>query len=387
MKILIVHNNYAKYSGEEVVVDKMASMLQDHGHEVCFYRKTTEGERDSLYGKIKVFFGGIYSPSGVKGMKEILKKEKPDLINIHNLYPFISPAALFECKKTSIPVIMTVHNFRLICPTGLFMRKGKPCDLCLKKGSEWDCIKYNCEQSVLKSIGYTLRNTYARRSNAYRNNVDMFVCITEFQKKKLIEARYNANKITVISNFADVIADHKLKSGNYVAFCGRLSQEKGIDMIIEVAKRNPEILFKLAGELHDKELIDNVPCNCELVGYLSDEKLRAFYREASFFVMASKCYEGFPMSILEAAQYKKCVIAPNHGGFVEIIGSDNSAIGKLFTPNNINDFEKQIVSLWHNQTERFDLGMRAFEKLKYEYSSSVIYEKWNSLFKSMINYQ
>lgn len=95
-------------------------------------------------------------------MAEILLKEKPDIINVHNLYPFISPAALFECKKANIPVVTTVHNFRLICPTGLFMRNGKPCEQCLDRKNEWSCIKYNCEHSIFKSIGYTLRNVYAR---------------------------------------------------------------------------------------------------------------------------------------------------------------------------------------------------------------------------------
>lgn len=167
MKILIVHNNYGKYSGEEAVVDKMAAMLQEHGHQVGFYRMTSEGSRESLSGKIKGFLSGIYSPAGVKGMREAIEREKPDIINVHNLYPFISPAALFECRKAGIPVVMTVHNFRLICPTGLFMRDGGPCELCLQKGNEWSCIRYNCEHSLFKSTGYTLRNAYARWTGAY----------------------------------------------------------------------------------------------------------------------------------------------------------------------------------------------------------------------------
>ena len=178
MKILIVHNNYGKYSGEEAVVDKMATMLQEHGHKVCFYRMTSEGSRDSLGGKIMGFFSGIYSRSGVRGMREALEKEKPDVVNVHNLYPFISPAALFECRKAGVPVVMTVHNFRLICPTGLFMRDGRPCETCLQKGNEWSCIRYNCEHSMLKSTGYALRNAYARWTGAYKKCVSAFACIT-----------------------------------------------------------------------------------------------------------------------------------------------------------------------------------------------------------------
>lgn len=154
MKVLLVHNDYGKYSGEEAVVDRMAAMLSAHGHDVAQLRMTSAGSRESLSGKIRGFVAGIYSPAGVKAMREALRREKPDVVNVHNLYPFISPAALKECHKAGVPVVMTVHNFRLICPTGLFMRDGSPCELCLQRGNEWGCVRYNCEHSMMKSVGY-----------------------------------------------------------------------------------------------------------------------------------------------------------------------------------------------------------------------------------------
>lgn len=382
MRILIVHNNYGKYSGEEAVVDKMAEMFINHGHDVFFYRKTTEGVRESLSGKIKGFLSGIYSPSGVRGMREALNKYKPDIVNIHNLFPFISPAALFKCKKAGVPVIMTVHNFRLICPTGIFMRNGLPCEMCLEKGSELSCIKYNCEKSLMKSIGYTLRNIVARKTGAYKKCVDKFVCITEFQKKKLIQAGFDENKIVVIPNFlnsSDII-DSEYVEGEYVAYSGRLSSEKGVDLILEVARRHKDIKFKFAGELRDKDLIKSgIPDNCEFVGYLSGDTLQSFYKKSSFVVMASKWYEGFPMTILETARYKKTTIVPDHGGFTEIIGKGNEAIGRLFKPNDINDLEKQIVELWNSPKDRERLGNKAFDKLKKKYCSEVVYEEWEKV--------
>lgn len=384
MKILIVHNNYGKYSGEEAVVDKMADMLASHGHEVAFYRRTTEGVRESAVGKIKGFLSGIYSPSGVQGMREALRRERPDIVNVHNLYPFISPAALFECKKAGVPVVMTIHNFRLICPTGLFMRDGLPCEACLERGNEWSCVRYNCECSRLKSIGYTLRNVYARWTGAYRKNVAAFACITDFQRQKLIAAGYDSEKIVVIPNFLPMPKLYENEVGKYIAFCGRISREKGVDLILEVARRNPYILFKLAGEVRDKGLVEDLPSNCELVGYLSGESLSRFYRESAFFVMASKWYEGFPMAILEAACYGKPTIGPAHGGFTEIIGRGEQAIGDLFEPNNLDDLERKVVSLWNRPDEIARLGEKAFEKLKREYSSEVIYQKWDNLFQKLI---
>ena len=384
MKILIVHNNYGKYSGEEAVVDKMASMLSLHGHEVAFFRMSSEGVRDSLTGKIKGFLSGIYSPAGVKGMREALLRERPDIVNVHNLYPFISPAALFECKKMNVPVVMTVHNFRLICPTGLFMRNGMPCEICLQKGNEWSCTRYNCEKSLLKSVGYTLRNVYARWTGAYKKNVDAFACITDFQRRKLIEAGYDAEKMYVIPN--SIASSQTLPdciSGSYVAYSGRLSKEKGIDLIFAVARRHPEIAFKFAGELNDKDLSAGIPDNCELVGFLSGAELESFYHNARFFVMASKWYEGFPMSILDAARFGKSVIGPNHGGFTEIIGQGDNAIGCLFKPNDIDDLDAKITRLWNDDTLCLDLGRKAFDKVQKEYSTEVIYKKWNNLFSKL----
>ena len=383
MKVLIVHNNYGKYSGEEAVVDKMADMLTSQGHEVAFYRRTTEGVRESAVGKIKGFLSGIYSPSGVRGMWDALRRERPDIVNVHNLYPFISPAALFECKKSGVPVVMTIHNFRLICPTGLFMRDGLPCEVCLERGNEWSCVRYNCECNRLKSIGYTLRNVYARWTGAYRKNVAAFACITDFQRQKLIVAGYEAERVTVIPNGIDAPTSYDLTGGNYVAYIGRLSYEKGYDLLIEVARRNPSIPFRFAGAKREQSDME-IPGNVEFMGYLQKEELSDFICHSRFVVMPSRCYEGFPMAILEAACYGKPTIGPAHGGFTEIIGRGEQAIGDLFEPNNFDDLEQKVVSLWTRPDEIARLGEKAFEKLKREYSSEVIYQKWDNLFQKLI---
>ena len=386
MKILIVHNNYGKYSGEEAVVDKMADMLASHGHEVAFYRRTTEGVRESATGKIKGFLSGIYSPSGVRGMQEALRRERPDVVNVHNLYPFISPAALFECKKVGVPIVMTIHNFRLICPTGLFMRNGMSCERCLEQGNEWSCVRYNCECSRLKSLGYALRNVFARWTGAYRKNVDAFACITDFQRQKLIAAGYDVEKITVIPNGIDVSESYSPTLGAYVAYIGRLSFEKGFDLLVEVARRNPSIQFRFAGAKREQAEME-IPENVQFMGYLQKEELADFIRQTRFVVMPSRCYEGFPMAILEAACYGKPTIGPAHGGFTEIIGRGDGAIGKLFEPNNLDDLERQVVALWNCPDEIARLGQRAFDKLQHEYSSEVIYKKWDSLFRKLTDKQ
>ena len=315
-------------------------------------------------------------------MREALQREKPDVVNVHNLYPFISPAALFECKKVGVPVVMTVHNFRLICPTGLFMRNGKPCERCLEKGNEWGCIQYNCEHSLLKSVGYAARNAVARLTKAYSECVDKFACITDFQRKKLIETGFTADRITVIPNSMETPASYTPSIGNYVAYIGRLSYEKGFDLLIEVARRHPGIAFRFAGAQRSATSIE-IPENVNFMGYLHGKELEDFIRNSRFIVMPSRCYEGFPMAILEAAQYGKPSIGPDHGGFTEIIGKGEKSIGRLFIPNDITDLERQITELWEQPEMVEELGEKAFRKLQQEYATEVVYGKWNELVEGL----
>lgn len=388
MKVLLVHNDYGKYSGEEAVVDKMATMLVSLGYDVAQLRMSTAGIRDSLEGKIRGFVNGIYCPSGVKAMRETLKREKPDVVNVHNLYPFISPAALRECKKVGVPVVMTIHNFRLMCPTGLFMRNGKPCELCLEKGNEWGCVRYNCENSMLKSVGYAARNAVARIMRHYLDCVDVFACITDFQRHKLIQAGFPEERLTVIPNSMDFFSTLDSSTlGSYVAYSGRISREKGVDIIIDIARRHPDIPFKLAGAVRDGNLTENLPENVELTGYLSGGSLSDFYKNARYFVMASRWYEGFPMTILEAASYAKPMIAPDHGGFTEIIGKGDDAIGLLANPSDVESFENAITTLRESPSECYRLGQKAFEKLKNEYSTEVISKQWECLLTNLLDHQ
>lgn len=385
MKILLVHNDYGIYSGEEAVVDKMSAMLAERGFEVALLRMTTAGARDTLSGQIRGFLNGIYSPSGVKAMREALEREKPDVVNVHNLYPFISPAALRECRKAGVPVVMTVHNYRLICPTGLFMRDGKPCELCLRRGDEWGCIRHNCENSMLKSVGYAVRNMVARLKRHYLDCVDIFVCITDFQRRKLMEAGFPAEKLTVIPNSMDAAPEDSdnREEGTYAAYSGRISREKGVDLVIDSARRNPDIEFRLAGAVRDEDLVADLPSNVQLTGYLSGSALTDFYRGARFFVMASRWYEGFPMTILEAARYSKPMIAPDHGGFTEIIGRGADAIGVLTPPGDAAALGDAVRRLHDDPAECRRLGTAARERLETEYSTRVTGEAWEKLLKRL----
>ena len=382
MRTLIVHNAYGKYSGEEAVVDAIAGVLEGHGHEVGFYRRSSEELAVSFWGKVKGFAGGVYSRSGVKGLREAIRAFKPDVVNVHNVYPLISPAALFECKKAGVPVVMTIHNYRLICPTGLFMRKGRPCEECLTRGNEWGCVRHNCEHSLGKSVGYALRNYVVRQTSALNKCVDIFSCITDFQRTKLIEAGYPENKIRVNPNFYDVGQEPNYTTRDYVAYCGRLSSEKGYDLLIEAARKLPGVEIRFAGAIREGAAPLQLP-NVKYLGHISGESYIEFVRISRFLVMPSRCYEGFPMAILEAAAQGKPCVAPDHGGFTEIIGKGDAAIGRLFKPNDTASLAEAINTLWNSPQEVEELGRKAYRKLKTKYSSERFYERFTAICKDL----
>lgn len=390
MRILVVHNDYGKYSGEEAVVDRMINDGRRAGYEIETLRRTSKFSRDNFWGRVHGFFAGIWSISGRRMMREALRTFHPDIVHVHNLYPFISPAVLPLCHKAGVPVIMSVHNYRLICPTGLFLRDGKPCENCMHNGNERDCIRYNCENDRFRSLGFALRNMMARRTRAYLDNVDFFCCLTDFQRQKLVAAGFKPERIKVFPNYVQQVAAEETSADTakwgigYIGYVGRLSYEKGYDMLLEVARRHPEMEFRMAGSIRDNDIIE-FPVNVQFCGQLSTERLARFYENAAFIVIPSRCYEGFPMALLESAMHGCCCITPNHGAFPELMTDMESGMmgTLLFEPLDIDDLERKIVLLWNDHNLRKQLSQQAAKICKERYSKYRLTRAWETFLKQL----
>ena len=167
MKILLIHNKYGKFSGEEAVVESQLEMLKANGHKVITYYRSSEEIPDMKYGKIRAFFTALDNPRSKHDIRKLIINEQPNVVHIHNLYPLIAPSVLKMIKGFKVPVVMTVHNYRIACPNGLFYANDKVCEKCLGFGKELNCIFNNCEGSFFKSTGYALRNYWARVNKYY----------------------------------------------------------------------------------------------------------------------------------------------------------------------------------------------------------------------------
>ncbi len=386
MKILLIHNKYGKFSGEEAVVESQIKLLRANGHQVCTYFRSSEELENMTNAKLKAFFSALYNPKSIKAIKVLLVKEKPDVVHIHNLFPLISPAILPVIKKMGVPIVMTVHNYRLLCPNGLFFTNGNICEKCTGFGKELNCITSNCEGSLFKSTGYALRNFWSRKKEYYLKNIDLFLCLTEFQKKKLVANGFAIENCEVLPNFYNKEIkelDYNIGDRNYVAFAGRISPEKGIPLLLEAAKKLSHIPFQLAGEMREgyqKEI--KTPKNVIFRGMLDPQSMSDFYKKARLYIHASVCYEGFPMVFPEAMAHKLPIIAPNMAGYPEI--AEENFNGLLFKAGNADSLAETIDTLWNNMELSQKLGFNGFEKVNNQYSSKTYYKQLVSIYTQLI---
>ncbi len=386
MKILIIHNKYGKFSGEEAVVESQIQLLRKNGHVVITYFRSSEELEVISMPKLKAFFTAFYNPKSVSELKRILFTEKPDLVHVHNLYPLISPSILPIIKKMDIPIVMTVHNYRLICPNGLFFSNGEICEKCTKLSKEMNCITKNCEDSLFKSTGYALRNFWARIKKFYLNNIDSYLCLTEFQRFKLIENGFPSEKCEVLPNFYNEEIkglNYDIAKRNYIAFAGRISPEKGILDLLEAARELRHIQFRLAGSVRENYLMElQIPENVEFVGMLNPEKLSDFYSNARFLLFTSIWYEGFPMVFPEAMAHKLPIIAPNMAAYPEIVERNKN--GLLYEPRNIESLVKTIDKMWKNPLLCEKLGENGFEKVNKKYSKEFYYNQLDYNYRKVV---
>jgi glycosyltransferase involved in cell wall biosynthesis len=372
LKVLLVHNSYGRFSGEESVVDAQVRLLEDRGHEVLRFDRSS-AELHSFPAVCKAFFTGIYNPVAAWRMRKTLRDIRPDIVHIHNLFPLISPAILPECRKARIPIVMTVHNYRLVCPSGLHLANGKVCEKC-SGGREWWCVLRNCERNSFRSLGYALRNYFARITRLFLRNVTMYACLTEFQKRRLIVAGFPETRIAVVPNMCSLKAKDFPSEGSYVAFVGRLSPEKGVEVFLKSAKMLESIRFSVAGKRRDGyDIGRDAPSNVQLFGFLQGDALDTFRRQMRLLVMPSLWFETFGLILAEAGLYGKPVVASRLGAMAEIV--EDGKTGLLFEPGNAEDLARKIKTLWDDPGLCRRMGEAGREKAQREYSPEKYYER------------
>lgn len=365
MKILMINNHHYMMGGSEKVYFETTKLLEEKGHEVIhfsvleektisssyskFFIKNHEYKNGNILDKIKNTFRFIYSVEAKEQLTKLIEQEKPDIAHLHIFYGKLTSSVLPVLKKYNIPSVMSVHEYRMLCPIYLMLdQNNKLCDLCAK-GNYMNCFQKKCNNnsyafSVVSAIECFVRDKFF----SYEKYINKFIMVSKFINNKHLEYKPSLkNKTIHLYNFLNIneyfIKDQK-KTNNYL-FIGRLSNEKGIMTLIKAFKEFPTLNLRIAGDGIMKDDILNYITkhdvhNIELLGFLNTTQIKEIQSKSDYLIIPSEWYENNPMVAIEALAMGIPIIGSDIGGIPELVSQEEN--GFLFNPTDLQDLIKTI---------------------------------------------
>jgi glycosyltransferase involved in cell wall biosynthesis len=379
MNILFVHNAYQHFGGEDAVVDMEIALLRSRGHAVQLYQRHND-ELQSLPAATAAATA-LWSRRSAREVDAVCAAFQPDLVHVHNTFPLISPSVYWTAARRRIPVVQTLHNFRLLCPQGTFLRKGAVCQDCLGK-SPWRAVVRKCYRESMPQSAVLAGMLGAHRvAGTYRNRITRYIALSEFSRDRFIAGGLPAQRLRVKPNFVDGAVPPGPGRRRGGLFVGRLSSEKGITTLLGALRQGCDTRIEaigtgpsaaeVASELGDGYL-----------GFLPREEIMRRMRSASFLIVPSMCLEQLPTTILEAFSCGLPVIASRLGALVDIVRE--GVTGLLFNPGDESDLAKKIAWAGAHEEEMQRMGRAARAEYEAKYTPSINYKMLIEIYEDVI---
>lgn len=362
-KILIVHNFYQQQGGEDSYIFKEKNLLEQHGHIVILYTKqNAEIQNMSLRQKAMLPLNSFFNLKVFNDIRRIIREEQVSIVHVHNTLALISPSVYYAALFCRIPVIQTIHNFRLLCPSATLFFNGKVCEDCLSKGL-FMAIKRKCyRNSRLETLICVISLKIYRTLGVYKKN--NYICLTDFNKKKLLQVNHgkkiyiDKKKVFVKS----ILSDLKGVQANYnarkdiILYFGRHEKNKGIYTLISAWKSIDKYSLIICGDGPETPNLQRIVStsgirNIEFRGYVTDKEKVDLISQSFAVIIPSLWYEGFPMTILESYAYGTPVIGSDVGNVGNIILDDQT--GVIFKHDDAGDLVKAVERLEAMSNEEF----------------------------------
>lgn len=387
LSVISVHNRYLLRGGEDEVFESEARLLEENG---CTVKMIGQEMTDpaGIVAKAKVAINAVWSDGWYERFRKELEQTRPDVVHIHNFFPLISPSIYYACRDAGVPVVQTLHNYRLLCPGAAFYRDGKVCEDCLH-GSLLNGVMHGCYRDSKAGTAVVARMlTVHRKRQTWSKVVDRYIALTEFSRQKFIEGGIPAERIVVKPNFVLPDPGAGYEKGDYALFVGRLVDLKGVPTMLQAWKQlGSTIPLMIAGDgpyraQLEAELKDAGLSTVQYRGRLSRPDTMAAMQRAKFLIFPSEWYEGFPVTMAESFACATPVICSKLGSMQEIVA--DGVTGLHFEAGNAASLAEKVRWACANPRELAAMSAAARVEFEARYSAERNYAMLNEIYQGVM---
>ena len=362
MRILVAHNRYRERGGEDVVVEQEVELLRGAGHEVIeYFRHNDEIDETAPLGAA---VEALWSARASREVGQLIRDRQPDVVHVHNTFAQLSPSVFWAASRAGVPTVQTLHNFRLICPQGSLLRQGRVCDDCSGRAPlpalRHACYRNSRPQTAVLSSMLLLH----RAMGTWAHQVTRHIALSEHSRGRFIRAGFPASRLVVKPNFVRGPAEINQSGRSGLLFVGRLSSEKGIDLLGQAAVGLPPASLRVAGTGPARPALGSSPA-LSLLGHLPSEKVGREMSRALGLVLPSLALENCPMSLLEAFAHATPVIGSRIGAIAEMV--EDGVTGILVEPGDVSAWQSAMRFALSHPQQMARMGEQARRRWEQRY--------------------
>jgi glycosyltransferase involved in cell wall biosynthesis len=382
MRILLVHNFYQQTGGEDLVVADEARLLASRGHDVAQY--SIHNDQVNSLSRFGLGHRTIWSRPAHHDVRAAIATHRPDVVHVHNTLPLLSPSVYYAASAEGVPVVQTLHNYRLMCPAAVCFRDGRVCTECVGKSVALGAIRHACYRgSRSASAAVVTMLSVHRLLGTWERKISVYITLTDLARRLFIESGLAAEKLVVKPNFVDPDPGSGTGSGGYALFAGRLSVEKGIRTLLQA--------WQSVGARLPLRIVGDGPLGPDVAAAAGDNRavtwlgrrepkdVVSLLREATCLVFPSECYETFGRVIVEAFAAGTPVVAAGHGAAAELVA--DGITGVLFRPGDASDLAAKVIHLNSQPVLRGQMRAAARSDFESRFTADVNYRSLLAIYQ------
>jgi glycosyltransferase involved in cell wall biosynthesis len=387
VRVLIVHNYYQSTSpsGEDMAFDIERRLLEGGGYEVSTFTRHNDDIGKGPFDRMAATGELFWSRRTRRELDQLIRRQRPEIAHFHNTFPLISASAYQACRDHGVPIVQTLHNYRLVCPGALLLRDGKPCEDCIGR-LPLPAITHGCYRgSRAGSALVTGMLAVNRARHVYTDWVDQYVCLTEFARARFTRAGLPPGRLTVKANAMVDPPPQGRGEGGYALYVGRLSPEKGVSTLLR-AWQGIDYPLKILGDGDLRASLERAAAggsaSIEFLGRRPNREVMALMGEATLLVIPSECYEGVPVTVLEALASGVPLLVSAIGALDELV--DTPQNGLKFSPGDAEGLRDGAVRLLREPETRQAMRHANRERFERQYSPEQALAASRSLYQQVI---